>query len=615
MQGFYIKELRVKGIGVEDAAIVLEKGLNLINGPSNTGKSYIFNCIDYMFGADSLKKITESKGYERIYMEIRNFETDTPITLLRYIDKKDTFYALSEISKFDSAEQIRLKTNHDANKEDNISKFLLKQIGITENKILLSNKNGVKKTLGYRAIVNLSMISETKIISDTHSPVFNKIKTDETYCKSVFRYLLTMVEDITCEEIEKADIRKAKMQSKIEYINGEILNLIDEQKKLVKELDNDFSKEHIDINEYKDETSRIEKVIEDKRKLINNKKGLQDKLNQEKNQLSLLIDKFSILQNQYVSDLQRLTFLQDGEDCLKQIRFNHCPICNSEVDVKAFNEEYSIEVLDAAKEEEIKIKMHLLELDKTIKTTKNELKFIDSKNQQYKLDISINKKEIDELIANDLTPLKSVLMSFVEQSNINFRVKDIENRITSKKREVIGFIETKNQKQPKLNYNSSIPKETINEFTDEIGKTLTDWGFEDLINVTFDESDQDIIINGQTRKSNGKGYRAFFYAAFSVSLMNYLLSKKQPYTRILLLDSPITTLKENELNNGIAAGDDIIDTSMQDSLFISLSKSSDNKQIIILENKDLPEQINNCNHISFTKGKLKGRYGFFPQNQ
>lgn len=67
MYGFYIKELRITGTGMEDAAVVLEKGLNVINGPSNTGKSYIFKCIDYMFGADKLKEIEESKGYENIF--------------------------------------------------------------------------------------------------------------------------------------------------------------------------------------------------------------------------------------------------------------------------------------------------------------------------------------------------------------------------------------------------------------------------------------------------------------------------------------------------------------------------------------------------------------------
>jgi hypothetical protein len=40
MSGFYIKKLKVVGIGKEDAEVIFEKGLNVIHGPSNT-QNYI----------------------------------------------------------------------------------------------------------------------------------------------------------------------------------------------------------------------------------------------------------------------------------------------------------------------------------------------------------------------------------------------------------------------------------------------------------------------------------------------------------------------------------------------------------------------------------------------
>lgn len=610
MKGFYIKELRVTGTGLEDAVITLSKGLNVINGPSNTGKSYIFNCIDYMFGADSLKNIDESEGYEKLFLEIRDFESDKPITLLRYTNQKDIYYALSDINNFDLSQKSQLKTDHDPNRNDNISKFLLKQIGITENKFMLKNKSGVKKTLGFRAITNLSMISETKIISETDSPVFNKIKTDETYCKSIFKYLLTTVDDINCEEIEKAEIRKAKLDSKIEYITNEISDLLIEQEEIQENLRNYESLEIIDIDDYKEEIIKIEKLIQERRQLINDKREQLNKLNFEKNQLSLLVNKFQILHKQYESDLQRLIFLQDGKDFLDQIHLNNCPICDSRLDTDALNEEYSLEVIEAAQQEEIKINSHLSELDKSINTTQSEIATIDLTKQSYEREIISYNKEVEEIVERNLKPLRKVLMSYIELSNIKYKLKENVDRIASKQGEVLGFLELKNKKQPKLNYISTIPKETINEFTDEIKKTLTNWGYKELRSLVFNHESQDILINGQDRKSNGKGFRAFFYAAFSVSLMNLLLSKEHAFTRVLILDSPVTTLKENESKENVDG--DMIDPSMQDSLFVSLSQNNYDKQIIILENKELPEQVIECNHIPFTKGKAKGRYGFFP---
>lgn len=47
---FWIERLNIYGSGNKSTSIDFEKGLNLIIGPSNTGKSLIVDCIDYAFG-------------------------------------------------------------------------------------------------------------------------------------------------------------------------------------------------------------------------------------------------------------------------------------------------------------------------------------------------------------------------------------------------------------------------------------------------------------------------------------------------------------------------------------------------------------------------------------
>ena len=44
--------------------------MNIIYGPSNTGKTYIVKCIDYMFGSDK-EPIDISTGYEVIEIIVR----------------------------------------------------------------------------------------------------------------------------------------------------------------------------------------------------------------------------------------------------------------------------------------------------------------------------------------------------------------------------------------------------------------------------------------------------------------------------------------------------------------------------------------------------------------
>ena len=49
---FYIEKIIVTGSGKTDSIIELSNGVNIIYGPSNTGKTYIVKCIDYMFGSE-----------------------------------------------------------------------------------------------------------------------------------------------------------------------------------------------------------------------------------------------------------------------------------------------------------------------------------------------------------------------------------------------------------------------------------------------------------------------------------------------------------------------------------------------------------------------------------
>lgn len=69
--GFLLQELRLSGASVKDASVVFKIGVNIITGPSNTGKTYIFQCLNYMFGGSKTPKpIKEARPYEFIYLEI-----------------------------------------------------------------------------------------------------------------------------------------------------------------------------------------------------------------------------------------------------------------------------------------------------------------------------------------------------------------------------------------------------------------------------------------------------------------------------------------------------------------------------------------------------------------
>ena len=47
---FYIKKITIISDSDTKSEIILKNGLNIIYGPSNTGKSLVYECVDFIFG-------------------------------------------------------------------------------------------------------------------------------------------------------------------------------------------------------------------------------------------------------------------------------------------------------------------------------------------------------------------------------------------------------------------------------------------------------------------------------------------------------------------------------------------------------------------------------------
>ena len=75
MNRFYIEKLMVSGGGHHTSVIDFKPGLNFILGPSNTGKSLVMDCLDYMFGFTPKKNepskiVDNNNGYEWITLQL-----------------------------------------------------------------------------------------------------------------------------------------------------------------------------------------------------------------------------------------------------------------------------------------------------------------------------------------------------------------------------------------------------------------------------------------------------------------------------------------------------------------------------------------------------------------
>jgi len=187
MSSPWLKRLTLTGPDVADAEVIFDLGLNVVVGASNTGKTYIVECLDYMLGAgDRPKDIPEARSYDRCFLEVIS-ESEESLILERSLrDQKHV-----KLYRGDTEEILR--ATHSPGKENSLSYLLLSLHGLAKKKIL-THKYGKTRELSFRDIARLVLVDETAIIA-ARSPVFSGQKQKATPEKAVFRLILTGVDD------------------------------------------------------------------------------------------------------------------------------------------------------------------------------------------------------------------------------------------------------------------------------------------------------------------------------------------------------------------------------------------------------------------------------------
>src|ERR1700680_248375 len=95
-----LNRLRAVGTDVPPAEIEFGNGLTVLSGASNTGKSYVVQCLSYMLGAQNPpKSVKGDDAYHTLLLEIEaeNEVLSSPFTLRRGL-KTGADVALHECS-------------------------------------------------------------------------------------------------------------------------------------------------------------------------------------------------------------------------------------------------------------------------------------------------------------------------------------------------------------------------------------------------------------------------------------------------------------------------------------------------------------------------------------
>lgn len=607
--GFQIRRLTLVGRGVPNAEVRFHEGLNVVSGPSDTGKTFIVQCIDYMLGGkDVPESIPEAAQYETVRLALSVSDGDDEVVLERSL--RGGNFKLISPGKADR----HLSAKHSAGDKDSASQYLLGLSALTEKKVR-KNKQGATREVSFRDLARLILVDEETIISKT-SPILTGQHTTGTVESAVFRVLLTGGDDSSLISSEDPKVAKGRQAGKVEMLDL----LLNQTKGRMAEMQLPG-----DAQVWQGQLAQIETLFDAAQKELaveqQNAAQLEGKRRSELNNLRQLESRsgvlrelqrrFALLEQQYRSDLRRLESIAEAGARLGQMNEERCAVCGA----TAEHQEHEHQKAESAPEDVAQSclaeadKIRLLIIDLQLTRTDND-------RQIARLDeLSIQAKASVRALATQLTEM---LKPRVEVALLRLRESQASRDTYRRALELHGRVNELQSLSAGLGLavpgnaveleSARVRADEAEAFSQEVESLLRSWHFPGLDRVTFSEGDQDIVISGRTRASHGKGVRAIAHAAFNLALLKFCLKGEMPHPGFVLIDSPLVVYREPDTDEGGFSHD------VKDAFYRSIAEDFRASQVIIFENEDPPLELGgDANIIRFT-GTSHGRQGFIPKS-
>jgi len=606
--GFHLVRLALTGASVADAEVRFSQGLNVITGPSDTGKTFIIQSIDYMLGArDAPDDIPEVNGYETILLEIKALADDATYVLSRAL-RGGAF----RLRRPDDSEEV-LYERHSADRDDTVSQFLLDIVGLSGKKVR-KNARGETRTLSFRDLAHLIVIAEEDIIR-AMSPVLSGQYMTRTVEKSVFRLLLSGVDDSAVVAAEEPRMSRARVDAKEEVLQQLAAHARHKLSEMgVNEEAAQLREQHDRLDTaYAEAESRLAILGMTVGELETSRRDTWTRLRQIDTRLEVLralSERFSLLRTQYNSDLQRLEAIAEAGRTLDQLGVERCPVCGAlpeHHDESHRSDRASPNsVVGASASEAARIRSLLGDLD----TTRGEV-------AEESQSLSVEKETLEMTVSELASQLAATLRPQARQLTESMRMtRGTRDRIRQAL-ELYAQLEQVEALAEGLDdgatsgarpASADISAPDAESFAQQAEQRLRAWNFPGLDRVTFSEADWDIVISGRRRTSHGKGVRAVTHAAFTVALLAYCDRRQLPHPGFVVIDSPLVVYREPD------ASDPTMSADVKRAFFRDLATTFSGRQAIVLENEEPPEdlaEIEQITRIQFT-GSTTGRAGFIP---
>lgn len=599
MQTFMIKKLRVLGVGKIDGIVEFTDGLNIIQGRSNTGKTWILRCINYLFGNDK-RPYTPATGYtdiEGVFITERYGE----VTMTRKLDDQIVIVT-SENEDIENGEYC---TDYRKISTRYLNDLWLRIIGLNETIEVPKSAHYARERMSWRNVAGVFYVDEDEI-SKSSSIIIKDNRYEETPLLASLFFMLTGDYKKGIPEILNPKQASARKQGILEYIEERTTELKDQRSSYIMQLE---ELSDIDIeSETQVLTDHIQDVQQEINELIEENKAIAQQLSvfeQRDANCRILLGRYESLISQYKADLQRLDFISKGEKAVQELPVNDvCPFCGGEVHPE--KDDIYMEAINA----EIKrIASELTVIAATVKSVQEEQ--LDMRTSVEELEV--RRAGVNQVLVEKnhvIQDYRAGLQRFRDYTTLQNGIKFVNSQLERLGRKRADELQP--TKNPPLYYaKKEFSVEVGTAFTSLLNKILKECNYQLGGYASWDFTTFDILVDGEPKSDDqGQGYRSFLNSVVAMMLYEYF-NKDDVHIKpgFLLIDTPLLGLDEDDegLNR---------DT-IRNGLYEYFLSHQNKGQIIIVDNlnavPDIDFEARGVNVVTYHKNEKDGHtYGFMP---
>lgn len=599
-----LKHLCVNGPGLLPAVVPFDGHRTLIRGPSETGKSHIWDCIWFLLGGTgTLEPFPESEGYDSLELAFLHDEHE-------YLVRKAMAGGAARVMvRLDDIWVAAGAPNPLEDLAQDLGELLVKLSG-AEGKKVLRNRSE-KGSITGDDLRHWALLSQPGMISRDAT---NGIGHGSVKRVSSYSLFLSGLDD-SAVELYKSSSDKEQAKGKLESAESELAR---SQGLIPADTDRASTAaalarvdERLDM--FTTQFQARSSVLKELRLQIAAVGGALAIVSTQLASATSICERFTLLDLKYSSDLARLGATDEGIAFFQVLEETPCPLCSTPVeqhlDPGDLKPRAPTKYRDAIAAEAEKIRELRRGLQPSVAHEKTRIANATADVQR----LTASLKALEE---QETAVLRAAGQEFdadpreLAESHTRFSsLIDAFDEITRLKGEIARLQQETKQKRTALVRN-------VGSHGDQVGviarQMLNDWGFMSIESVYVDPDACDLVIDGRRRLSYGAGKRGLFLSAMTIALMQHALKEGHPHLGVVVLDSPLKAYAQKESADNTDR--DIPTATVNASFYGWLSRFKGPGQIIVLENEAVdPATARALNAIQFTDDNTHGRQGFYPR--